>query len=179
MAGRSERTFRDDDYSNRGDDYPRARPPRAEQRDPDDGRRPELEEMRGPDDDRREGEGGPRARMRPGNGGRRRPYPTLPSPEAISDTYAMAIERGAALLGDNVRNLQNETARFLSRRVESDMQAMQDMARSRSLIELFGVQQRWFSTLARDYSEEMIRFARVTNSAVQDTAAAAGEMREH
>lgn len=176
MASRSERAFRDDDYRTRDDEYPRARR-RAESRDVDD-MRLESEGMNGPGGPmREEPDPPPHDRMRPGNGGRRRSYSALPAPEAISDTYVMAIERSAALLGNSVRNFQNETTRFLSRRVECDMQAMEDMARSRNLVELFGVQQKWLSTLARDYSDEVIRFARVTGDAVRDTAAAVGDMR--
>lgn len=88
---------------------------------------------------------------------------------ALTDTLASAVERGATLLGNNIRALQDETARFVTHRVERDMQAMEEMSRSRNLMELFSVQQRWFTNLTTDYSRRMMRLGRLTGTIADET----------
>jgi hypothetical protein len=102
----------------------------------------------------------------------------LPDPYIMGDTYVSALQRGTALMTDNVRNLQDETARFMSRRLERHMEAMEDIARSRSLLELFGIQQKWLSGIASDYGDEMIRLARMAGNAVEDSVERADRLRD-
>jgi hypothetical protein len=169
MASRADRPFRDDDRP--------PREPRAEQGPPQNGWRPEEEEDRpremrrpygpprqfeGDDDERMEGR-----RRRPQNG-QRRPDP-MEIGHALTDTFASAVERGATLLGNNIRAFQDETARFVTQRVERDMEAMEEMSRSRNLMELFSVHQRWLTNLTTDYSRGMMRLSRLTGSVAEET----------
>jgi hypothetical protein len=108
-----------------------------------------------------------RGRERPQNG-HRRPDP-MEIGHALTDTLANAVERGAALLGNNIRAFQDETARFVSRRVERDMAAMEEIARSRNLMEVFSVQQRWLTNLTTDYSRGMMRLSRLTGAVAEET----------
>lgn len=88
---------------------------------------------------------------------------------ALTDSFATAVQRGAALLGNNMRAFQDETARFVSHRVERDMEAMEEFARARSFMELFSVQQRWLSNLTSDYSKGFARFSQLTGAAAEET----------
>jgi hypothetical protein len=145
MASRADRPHRDDDRSTSRPDY----------NPPENGARPHD------DDDR------PHHRARTHNGNHR-PDPMKIS-NALSDTFAHAVERGATLLGNNIRAFQDETTRFVSHRVERDMEAMEEIARSRSLMELFSAQQRWFTNLTTDYSNGFMRLSRMTGEAAEET----------
>jgi hypothetical protein len=98
---------------------------------------------------------------------------------AIGDSYAEALQRGAAILSDNVRHFQNETARFINRRAERDLEVIEDLSRSRSLFDVFGAHQRWLSSMARDYSDGLMRMTRLGSGAVRETVSEVERMREH
>jgi hypothetical protein len=179
MATRDDRPYRDDD------DRPRPRDTRAENGPPESGWRPNDEEDR-PRDMRRPGpprqfeeeyeDDRPRRRTR-GPNGDHRPDPVQIS-NALSDTFAHAVEHGAKLLGNNIRAIQDETARFVSHRVERDMAAMEEIARSRSLMELFSVQQRWLTNLTNDYSKGLMRLSRITGAAAEESMESGRRMAE-
>lgn len=172
MASRAERPYRDDDRP------PPPRETRAEGAPPPNGWRPEEDEEDRPREMRR-AYGPPRqfendserneerALRRPSQNGRR-PDPMQIS-NALTDTFASAVERGASLIGNNIRAFQDETARFVARRAERDMEAMEDFARSRSLMELFSVQQRWLTNLTSDYSTGFMRLSRLTGAAAEES----------
>jgi hypothetical protein len=179
MAGRAERAFREDmpmEPTERDMD-----PGRPEDRDLEWDRRGRARRAGPPDyegrpaDERRNGNG---ERAAHDEGRRDRRNPRMPDPYAVGDTYVMALKRSADLVGNNVRTIQDQTTRFVSRRMERDMEAMEEIARSRSLLELFGIQQKWLSGVASDYSDEMIRLARLAGSAIEDSVGATNRMRE-
>jgi hypothetical protein len=167
MAGRAERAFREDipmesrdrdndlpldDERDLNRDRPRDRAPRRA------GPEPYADEL--PHEPRN------------GNGGReRRPFPR-PDPYAVSETYTRALKRSADLVADQMQTLQARTSRLINRRLERDMDAMEAIARSRSLFELFGAQQKWLSGVASDYGDEMIRFGKLAADVLEDSVAA-------
>jgi hypothetical protein len=68
-----------------------------------------------------------------------------------------AMERGANIFGKSVRTLQEESMRFLSRRMEDNAKAAKEIAACRSVPDLLVAQQKWFADTARAYGEEWVR----------------------
>jgi len=171
MASRADRPFRENDRpprETRGENSP---PQNGWRPDEEEDRRREMRRPYGPphriedEDDERMDRRSRRARSQ---NGQLRPDP-MQIGHALTDTFASAVERGATLLGNNIRAFQDETARFVTRRVERDMEAMEEIARSRNLMELFSVQQRWLTNLTTDYSRGMMRLSRLTGSVAEET----------
>ena len=102
---------------------------------------------------------------RPGQGDRRQPLPLT-----LSDAFVTAFERGAQVLGENLRIYQDETVRFVTERLEQDTQMLEQLGKSRSMFDLFTVQQKWLSAATRAYSEEFMRLSKLTGDATQRSA---------
>jgi hypothetical protein len=171
MAGRAERAFREDtpmespdrgkdmlpdDERDRDWDRPRGRAPRRAGPEP-----YEDERM----DEPRNGNGGQHPRHEAAR--ERRPFPR-PDPYEVGETYARALKRSADLVADQMQTFQVRTSRLINRRLDRDMDAMEAIARSRSLFELFGAQQKWLSGVASDYGDEMIRFGRLAANVLEE-----------
>jgi len=129
--------------------------------------------MSGRDEDERELEG---RRMRERNGaGRSLP---LGMASALSDSYMTALERGASMIGNNLRLLQDETMRFVTRRLEHDAYTMEEMGRARNFLDLFAIQQKWLNETATAYSQEFMRLSRLTANVTEEGMSVGREVGE-
>jgi len=99
-------------------------------------------------------------------------HKTLSSPRRASMNGAMtgAIEKSATALGQNMRSLQDEGVRFVTRRVEDNLRAAEQFGKSKSLPELFAAQQKWFADMTRAYSEEWAKCGELLSEAMQASA---------
>jgi len=88
----------------------------------------------------------------------------------LSDAFVSAFERGAQALGENMRLYQDETVRFVAERLEHDTQMLEQLGKSRSMFDLFQIQQRWLSAATRAYSDEFMRLSKLTGDVTQRTA---------
>jgi hypothetical protein len=106
----------------------------------------------------------------------------------LSDAFVTAFERGAQALGENMRMYQDETVRFMTRRLEQDTEMLEQLGRSRSVFDLFTIQQKWLSAATRAYGEEFMRLSKLagdtsqravheTRSALDDTRSALDDTR--
>lgn len=89
---------------------------------------------------------------------------------ALSDAFASAFERGAQVLGESIRMYQDETVRFMTERLEHDTQMLERLGKSRSMFDLFALQQQWFNAATRAYSDEWMRLSKLTADVTQRSA---------
>jgi hypothetical protein len=90
---------------------------------------------------------------------------------SLSDAFVTAFERGAAVLGENMRMYQDETVRFMTERLEHDAATLEQLGKSRSVLDLFAIQQQWLNDTTRAYNEEWMRLGKLTGDATQRGAA--------
>ena len=77
-----------------------------------------------------------------------------------------AMERHASLAGNNLRTLQEESLKFMTRRFEENTKTAQELGACKSWPEVFAVQQRWFADMTRAYGEEWMRCSELMTSAL-------------
>ncbi len=53
------------------------------------------------------------------------------------------------MLGKNMRVYQDETVRFVTERLEHDTATLEQLGKSRSVLDLFAIQQRWLCAETR------------------------------
>jgi hypothetical protein len=96
--------------------------------------------------------------------------PPARAASALSDAFVSAFERGAQVLGENMRMYQDETVRFVTERLEHDTQMLERLGKSRSMFDLLALQQQWFNATTRAYSDEWMRLSKLTADATQRSA---------
>ena len=89
---------------------------------------------------------------------------------SLSHALVAALERGASILGGNIRMYQDETMRFMTERLEHGTATLEQMGRSRSVFDLFAIQQQWLNATTRAYSDEWMRLSKLTGDAAQPGA---------
>ena len=92
------------------------------------------------------------------------------SPDDEDKYLASAVKHGSALLGNNLRALHDERIRFMTKRLEKNIEVIERMTRSRSNFELMMLQQQWLAGMAGAYGEELTRLGHMTTNAAQDPA---------
>jgi len=85
--------------------------------------------------------------------------PSIANPflSTLSGPMAGAVGRGASMLGRSVGTLQQESLRFMTRRFEQNIKAVEQFGACKSLPDLFAAQQKWLAETTRAYSEEWAR----------------------
>jgi hypothetical protein len=82
---------------------------------------------------------------------------------------AGAVERSASLFGKSMRSLQEESMRFLTRRMEDNAKAAKEIVACRSFPDLLAVQQKWFADTARAYGEEWLRCGELVTEMLEES----------
>ena len=97
---------------------------------------------------------------------------------SLSDAFVTAFERGAAVLGENMRMYQDETVRFMTERLEHDTATLEQLGKSRSVLDLFAIQQQWLNATTRAYNEEWMRLGKLTGDAARRNGSALSDDRD-
>jgi hypothetical protein len=66
-----------------------------------------------------------------------------------------------------MRMYQDETVRFMTERLEHDTATLEQLRKSRSVLDLFAIQQQWLNATTRAYNEEWMRLGKSTGDATQ------------
>ena len=85
---------------------------------------------------------------------------TKPNTDAATLTGVMAGFNPMA--PETWREIMTESARFLSERLQQDMEAQQAMLKCKSPLELFQVQTEFYQKAVADYAEEASRMMQIT-----------------
>lgn len=80
----------------------------------------------------------------------------------------VAVERGVSVFGHSMRVFQEEGMRFLTRRMEDNAKAVQDLGSCKSLPDFLAMQRRWFADMTRAYSEEWSRYSDIVSEALHE-----------
>jgi hypothetical protein len=114
--------------------------------------------------------------------------PVLPLPflAPLNGAVTEALERNASLFSKSVRTFQDEAQRFVTRRLEDNVKAMETFCDCKTFSDLVIAQQRWFSDMVRAYYDEGVRFSELLGELSQtengngaETAAAKRERHSH
>ena len=76
---------------------------------------------------------------------------------ALNGPLADAMGHGASVFGRTVSTFQQEGMRFMTRRLEQNMKAVEQFGACKSLPDLLSAQQRWYADMTRAYSEEFAK----------------------
>ena len=82
------------------------------------------------------------------------PQNANPIQSALNGPIADVMGRGASNFGRGVSTFQREGMRFMTRRIEQNVKAVEQFGACKSLPDLLSAQQRWLSEMTRAYSEE-------------------------
>jgi hypothetical protein len=77
------------------------------------------------------------------------------------------MEKSASLFGKNMQTLQQESVRFVSKRIEDNLKTAQQLGACRSVPDFLAVQQKWFADMAHAYSQEWTRCSELMSEAMQ------------
>jgi len=97
------------------------------------------------------------------------------SASRLNGVMADAMERSVSIFGRSVQAFQQEGMRFLTRRIEHNAKAVQELGSCKSLPDLLVAQQRWFADMTRAYSEEWARYGDIVTEAMHESEKAADE----
>ncbi|MCE9523128.1 MAG: phasin family protein [Alphaproteobacteria bacterium] len=97
-----------------------------------------------------------------------------PFQSALNAPVVEAMGHGAAVLGRSATTLQQEGMRFITRRVEQNMKAVEQFGACKTLPELFAAQQYWLADMTRAYSEEWARCGELMTELLHERKEEAG-----
>ena len=93
-----------------------------------------------------------------------------PFASAWNDSAAGAIEKSTAFFGKSVRALQQESIRFMTRRIEDNLKAAEQFGACRNVPDFLAAQQKWFADMTHAYSQEWARCSEIMAEAAHDDA---------
>lgn len=106
------------------------------------------------------------------------PAVSNPFQSALNGPMAEAMGRGASTFGRSVSTLQQEGMRFMTRRLEQNVKAIEQFGACKSLPDLLSAQQRWFAEMTRAYSEELARCGELMTEVLHENGGRAGNGQE-
>jgi hypothetical protein len=77
-----------------------------------------------------------------------------PFASVMTGPLAGAMDRSASMFGKGMRTMQQEGLKFMTRRIEDNMKAIEKFGTCRSVPDFLAAQQQWLSDAARAYNEE-------------------------
>lgn len=83
--------------------------------------------------------------------------PASPIPSVMAGPLAGAMDRSASMFGKGMRTMQQEGLKFMTRRMEDNMKAIEKFGACRSVPDFLAAQQQWLSDAARAYNEEWVK----------------------
>ncbi len=89
---------------------------------------------------------------------------------AFNGPFGDALERSRTAFEKTMKSLQDESLQFVKTRMDHTTKLIEESRHCDNMFELFAVQQKWMTNLARDYYEEGIRFGHVMQDWVRDAA---------
>lgn len=78
------------------------------------------------------------------------------------------MSRRASVFGRGISTLQHESMRFMTRRFEQNMKAIEQFGACKSLPDLIAAQQHWFSEMANAYTEELAKCGELMKELLSD-----------
>ncbi|MEQ1865522.1 MAG: phasin family protein [Micropepsaceae bacterium] len=96
------------------------------------------------------------------------PVTANPFQSALGTPMAQAMGRGASVFGRSVSTFQQEGMRFMTRRLEQNVKAVEEFGACKSLPDLLSAQQRWFAEMTRAYSEELAKCGELMTEMLHD-----------
>lgn len=79
----------------------------------------------------------------------------------LNGTFAKMIDRNRSLVEKTMRTTQEESLRFINRRLERNAKTLESLRDSRGLGELITAEQDWLVCAARDYVEGTEKFGEI------------------
>lgn len=95
---------------------------------------------------------------------------------AFGGPMARLMEHNRAMLQKVAHAVQEESMRFVNRRLEHTSHAIESSRDCQGFSGLFAVQQEWMLDFARDYAEQTMRFAEMMREIAEDGTAALSEL---
>lgn len=91
-----------------------------------------------------------------------------PFASAWNGSAAGAIEKSAAFFGKSMRALQQESIRFMTRRIEDNLKAAEQFGACRNVPDFLAAQQKWFADMTHAYSQEWARCSEIMAEAAHE-----------
>jgi hypothetical protein len=95
----------------------------------------------------------------------------------LNGAVAEAMEKSASAVGKSMRTFQQEGVKFMTRRIEDNMKAVEQFGTCRTLPDFLVAQQKWFADTARAYNEEWVRCGELMTEVFEDGVKAASSTR--
>jgi len=100
-----------------------------------------------------------------------------PFQSPLNGSMVEAIGRGASTFGRSATTFHQEGLRFMTRRLEQNIKAVERFSVCKSLPDLVAAQQQWFADMTRAYSEEWKRCSELMAEAQQEVCSESGNGR--
>lgn len=102
--------------------------------------------------------------------------PTASAPEAAwNEAWNQQLGRTAEMYGKLFAAMRDETAGFVQRRLEADMDIARCWSTCRSMTDVLDLQQKWLRDAIEQYTQQGLKMAELCQKAVAEPAQAAAE----